>query len=104
VTGPFESEAEVRALPAVKAVYAAFDASPGVGKMQPRNQRMLLDALAGAGVYLGAYDHRIAEWLSGWEPQTVAVIAGWVQRAGQAALPMNVPAAVAGQHERGTPP
>ena len=45
---------------------------------------MLLDALAAAGVYLGAYDHRIVEWLAGWEPQTVAVIAGWVQRAGQA--------------------
>ena len=52
--------------------------------MAPHNQRMLLDALAAAGVYLGAYDHRIVEWLATWEPQTVAVIAAWVQRASQA--------------------
>jgi len=33
------------------------------------------------GVELGAYDRRIVEWLIGWEPSTVAVIAGWVMRA-----------------------
>ena len=31
--GPFESEAEVRALPAVRQVYEAFTADPGAGKM-----------------------------------------------------------------------
>jgi hypothetical protein len=81
--GPFETEREARELPAVRAVYAAFDADPGLGKMTPHIHRMILDALAAAGVYLGAYDHRIAEWLAGWEPQTVAVIAGWVQRASE---------------------
>jgi hypothetical protein len=84
LTGPFETERQARELPAVRAVYSAFRADPGVGKMTPHNQRMLLDALAGAGVYLGTYDHRIVEWLAGWEPQTVAVIAGWVQRASEA--------------------
>jgi hypothetical protein len=79
--GPFDSEREARELPAVRKVYEAFDRDPGVGKMAPHNHRMILDALAAAGVYLGAYDHRIAEWLAGWEPQTVAVIAGWVARA-----------------------
>lgn len=78
--GPFDSEREARELPAVRAVYEAFRADPGLGKIGP-NHRMLLDALAAAGVYLGAYDHRIAEWLAGWEPQTVAVIAAWVERA-----------------------
>lgn len=82
--GPFETEQQARQLPAVGQVYAAFRADPGAGKMAPHNQRMLLDALAAAGVYLGAYDHRIVEWLAGWEPQTVAVVCGWVQRAGQA--------------------
>ena len=82
--GPFDTEQQARELPEVRAVYAAFRADPGVGKMQPHEQRMLLDALAEAGVYLGAYDLRITEWLSTWEPQTVAVVAGWVQRAGQA--------------------
>jgi hypothetical protein len=83
--GPFETEQQARQLPAVRAVYDAFDRDPGVGKMAGPNQRMLLDALAAAGVYLGAFDHRIVEWLAGWEPQTVAMVCGWVQRAGQAA-------------------
>ena len=83
--GPFETEQQARQLPAVRQVYAAFDADPGVGKMAPHNLRLLLDALAEAGVYVGAYDIQIAQLVAGWEPQTVAVIAGWVQRAGQAA-------------------
>ncbi len=83
--GPFDTEQQARQLPAVRAVYDAFDRDPGVGKMAPHNLRLLLDALAGAGVYVGAYDIQIAQWLAGWEPATVAVIAGWVQRAGQAA-------------------
>ncbi len=83
--GPFDSEQQARELPAVRAVYDAFDRDPGVGKTAPHNLRLLLDALAEAGVYVGAYDIQIAQWVAGWEPQTVAVIAGWVQRAGQAA-------------------
>lgn len=82
--GPFETEQQARQLPAVRAVYDAFDRDPGVGKMAPHNLRLLLDALAQAGVYVGAYDIQIAQWVAGWEPQTVAVIAGWVQRASQA--------------------
>jgi hypothetical protein len=82
--GPFESEAEVRAMPAVREVYRQFDADPGVGKMTPHIHRMLLDALAAAGVDLGAHDHAIAGWLANWEPQTVAVIASWITRAGEA--------------------
>ena len=82
--GPFETEQQARQLPAVRAVYDAFDRDPGVGKMAPHNLRLLLDALAQAGVYVGAYDIQIAQWVAGWEPQTVAVIAGWAQRAGQA--------------------
>jgi hypothetical protein len=82
--GPFDTEQQARQLPAVREVYRKFDRDPGVGKMAPHNLRMLLDALAAAGVYVGRYDLRIAEWLAGWEPATVAVIAGWVQRASQA--------------------
>jgi hypothetical protein len=91
--GPFDSEREARELPAVREVYAAFRADPGLGKIGP-NHRMLLDALAAAGVYLGAYDHRIAEWLANWEPQTVAVIAGWVQRASEVRRADDAAAAV----------
>ena len=84
--GPFDTEQQVRELPAVQAVYAAFRADPGVGKMQPHNRQMLDAALTAAGVELGGYDDQIAEWLSGWEPQMVAVIAGWITRAGSAEL------------------
>ena len=79
--GPLATEQQARELPAVQAVYAAFRADPGVGKMQPHNRQMLDAALTAAGVELGGYDHRIAEWLAQWEPQMVAVIAGWITRA-----------------------
>jgi hypothetical protein len=82
--GPFDTEQQVLELAAVREVYAAFDRDPGPGKMAPHSLRMLLGALAAAGVHVGRYDLRIAEWLAGWEPATVAVIAGWVQRASQA--------------------
>jgi hypothetical protein len=79
--GPFGTEREALLTPAVRAVFAAFDRDPGAGKMAPHNHRLLCEALATAGVELGAYDHRIALWLATWEPQTVAVIAGWASRA-----------------------
>ena len=83
MTGPFETEEQARLLPAVRAVYAAFRSDPGTGKMTPHNHRMLCEALTEAGVELGVYDHKIMLWLAGWEPQTAAVIASWVQRASQ---------------------
>jgi len=81
VTGPLETERQARELPAVRAVYAAFDASPGLGRMAPHNHRMLCEAAAAAGVELGAYDHRIMLWLAGWEPTTCIVLAGLIRRA-----------------------
>jgi hypothetical protein len=80
---PLETEQQARELPAVRAVYEAFGKDPGAGKMRPHNMRMLLDALAAAGVHVGAYDIRIAEWLARWEPATVATVAGWVTRAAE---------------------
>ena len=41
----------------------------------------LLDALDAAGLTLSADDQKVAAWLAGADPQGVAVIAGWVQRA-----------------------
>jgi hypothetical protein len=81
MTGPFETEREARELPAVQAIYAAFRADPGVGRMAPDTHKMLIGACVAAGVELGAYDRRILLWLSGWEPQTCAVIAGLISRA-----------------------
>jgi hypothetical protein len=79
--GPFESEREARESEAVQAVWTAWRAGPGVGKMAAPNLAMLAAACEAAGVQVGAYDQRILAWLSGWEPQTCAVIAGLITRA-----------------------
>ena len=49
--------------------------------MAPHNHRMLCEEALAARVELGAYDHRILAWLSGWEPQVCAVVAGMILRA-----------------------
>ena len=80
--GPYETEAQARALPAVQAVYDAFRADPGTGRMAPHNAQMLADACTAARVPAGAYDRRILAWLAGLgEPQVCAVIAGLIRRA-----------------------
>jgi hypothetical protein len=81
VAGPYDTERQARETPAARAVYEAFSADPGAGKMAPHNLRMLLDAIQDAGVHIGAYDVRILEWLAGYEPATCAVIAGLITRA-----------------------
>ena len=83
--GPFESEREARELPAVQAVYAAFDADPGPGRMAPHNLAMLLSACEAAGVELGAFDRRTLGWLATFEPASCAVMASLITRANQAA-------------------
>ena len=91
--GPFETEREAREVPAVRAVYDAFDAAPGVGKMAPHNYLMLVRACEAAGTDLGSassYDRQILAWLSGWEPQTCAVIAGLISRANLAGVVFTV--------------
>jgi hypothetical protein len=76
VSGPYETERQ-----AGDAARHIYDSPPGTGAWAAGNHRLLLDACASAGVYLGAYDHRIIEWLTGWEPATCAVIAGLITRA-----------------------
>ena len=73
VTGPYETAAELRALPAVREIYEAMHVSARRGVMAERNHR-LLDKACSAGIELGAHDHRILQWLSGWEPETCAVV------------------------------
>jgi len=87
--GPFETERQALDTPAVRAVFTAFEAAPGQGRMQPPNLAMLRAACEGADVELGAYDLRILTWLAGWEPQVCAVVAGLITRArshGEAAV------------------
>jgi hypothetical protein len=80
-TGPFGTEREVRELAAVQAIYRAFGADLGAGRMAPHNPRLLGEACAAAGVGLGAYDARILDWLAGSGPETCAVIAELISRA-----------------------
>ena len=74
---PFGTGREARA-----AAHQVVAPEPGWSILRSAgNRELLARALEGAGVELGAYDERIAAWLAGWEPHTVAVIASWVTRA-----------------------
>jgi hypothetical protein len=58
---------------------------PGDYPSADRKADILRDTFSAAGVDLGAYDERIAQWLAqtaDWS--TFTVITSWVQRAGQA--------------------
>ncbi len=81
---PLETEQQALALPAVRAVWEAFDRDPGVGKLAAHTHAMLISACVAAGVELGDYDRNVILWLSGWEPQVCAVIAGLISRAREA--------------------
>jgi hypothetical protein len=83
-TGPYQTEAQARENAAVQEIHAAFRADPGLGRMAPHTNAMLVDACVMAGVELGAFDRRVLSWLSGWEPETAAVIAGLITRSHQA--------------------
>lgn len=73
---PYETEREARE--AARHVTAGPPASWPHG-----SHRLIEDACTAAGVQVGAYDHRIIEWLAGWEPATCAVVAGLIARAAE---------------------
>jgi hypothetical protein len=79
--GPYETEAQARGNAAVQEIHRAFRADPGMGKMAPLSLALLTDVCTMAGVGLGAFDRRVLSWLSGWEPETAAVICGMITRA-----------------------
>jgi len=78
---PLETERQARELPAVLAIFEAFDRDPGPGKMAPHTHAMLISACVAAAVELGGYDRHVLLWLSGWEPAACAVVAGLIARA-----------------------
>lgn len=86
--GPFESESEALAVPAVRAVYRAYDA--GTTSLHDGAADLLLSACEQAGVTLGAYDRSILVWLAGFEPQAAAAVAGIITRAAEAASEENL--------------
>lgn len=69
-SGPFETEQDARR--------AVADWESGISEA---NRSHLLAAIGDAGITIGAYDARIIDWLTEWEPGTVAVIAGLISRA-----------------------
>jgi hypothetical protein len=77
--GPFETEGEALATPAVQAVYRAYDV--GITSLRDGAADLMLSACEKAGVGLGAYDRRILIWLAGFEPQAAAAVAGIIVRA-----------------------
>ena len=79
-SGPYETEREAREA----ARQAAGSDSPRVYVSSRANRAMLTGAVDSAGVQLGAWDKRIVDWLAGWEPETVAVVAGLITRAHEA--------------------
>ena len=81
MTAPLETEQQARQLPEVRAIWEAVHATPRRGVLAEHCHKLLEDACTAAGVEIGAYDHRILIWLSGWEPQICAVVAGLVTRA-----------------------
>lgn len=83
--GPYETEDQALATPAVKAVYGAYRA--GITSLHDGSADLLLSACEQAEVTLGAYDRRILIWLAMIEPQAAAAVAGIIVRAAAPPLP-----------------
>jgi hypothetical protein len=80
MTGPFDTPGQVMALPAVEAIYAAMRAPSATWHTMPGlNHRALDEALEKAGVPIGAQDHSVIFWLSGFPPEQCAVIISWLE-------------------------
>jgi hypothetical protein len=100
--GPYQTRGEANQSPAVQAVWKAYSAAPGTGRMAAHCLAILTDACTTAGILTGAYDLTVMAWLSGWEPETCQVIAGLITRAAARTgwdLPpavMPIPAQLAG--------
>ncbi len=60
-----------------------IDAPPHGYAPADAQRAALLAELTAAGVELGAYDHRIVNWLAGWDWSTVAIVASLIRRATQ---------------------
>lgn len=87
--GPYATEAEARDAPMPQEV-AQLHRQGRVRSGDPDGMerdtvlRHLLAACEESRVELGAYDRRVLAWLCRWEPTTVQVVIGLVQRAHEA--------------------
>ncbi|MGO9161399.1 MAG: hypothetical protein ACLP7J_11885 [Streptosporangiaceae bacterium] len=78
MTGPYETEREAHHA----SLWETRGRDAGLDMLGAANMADLAAALS--GVELGAYDKRIIAWLAGYEPATVAVVCGLIERARQA--------------------
>jgi hypothetical protein len=80
--GPFETQRQ--SADSVRHIYDAMRASTRRGVMAEEGHKLLDEACTAAGLEVGAYDHRVMQWLAGFEPEMCAVVAGLITRASQA--------------------
>jgi hypothetical protein len=73
--GPYETEQQ-----AAETTRDAYGTYVG-GHMRAWNRARLADACEAAGVELGAYDLHVLDWMTKWEPEVCAVLAGIITRA-----------------------
>jgi hypothetical protein len=58
-----------------------IDSAPA-GYAPPAEQFSVLQGeLSAAGVEMGDYDRRVAQWVAGWDWSTVATVTSWIKRA-----------------------
>jgi hypothetical protein len=89
VNGPYESSQgafeDARVLRGL--LEAVNESGAGGERWRGARQRARVQYVRGvlevAGVELGAYDKRIAEWVASWDLETIQAITGWIQRAHQ---------------------
>lgn len=82
--GPYETEAEAHAgaRPLLAAMGLLDRGENAADEVAGARVHYLMDAVAATGVETGAYEQQIGAWLGeSAEPETLAVIVGWVKRA-----------------------
>ena len=85
--GPYDTEADART--GAAQLLAAFEQAGSGGDTSDAARQARREAAAGyltgalgkAGVALGAFDARVADSLTMSEPETLAVLVGWIERA-----------------------
>ena len=82
--GPYETEAEAQAdaAPLLAAIGLLDRGDAASDDVREARFRYLMDAVEATGVETGAFERRIGTWLGETaEPETLAVVVGWVKRA-----------------------
>lgn len=81
MSGPYNTERDAAIEPMPRHIAAPH---PSLAAARAVKLAELLDACTVADVALGDYDRRVIEWLAGWEPTVVQVVADLIRRAARA--------------------